>query len=460
MGEDECWKEGPGYGNGKMKWLMDASSYLETTIPGLNLGKNGMYSAYADFFARLTPVGVQHTSFGNRGMNELDWGRSRAKNLYRVALFRNDGVALQNSLDTGRRLKEMKGSTVYPDVPWIDYVLPLYFPEPKPEVETFFSKIFPVEGWVMVNTAPPSDYDAQKNAVSMSFRCSPRGGYGHSFRTENAFDLHAYGNTMTVGGGNTANQNKFANATMSHNTILINGKGQLVAKDIKKQPRFCGRVIAWREGDGFVYWAGDATDAYGPKTGLGKFVRHVLFVDNEYFVIWDELSSDGNTGPANFQWLYHILPHVELDFNQKEFSWRYAINDTEMIVKHLAHTDDLTFLDLRGRDGQLNPVTGEDLRQGDLNKYYSSGKIKKADGIAPPADANHIWVGHKTPRKEMTFLTVLAPFRKGEKPPVIEGRSGLSARITFRGKTKTVCFDPTSNANDADIVVRLKEITE
>ena len=60
----------------------------------------------------------------------------------------------------------------------------------------------------------------------------------------------------------------------------------------------------------------------------------------------------------------------------------------------------------------------------------------------------------------MTFLTVLAPFRKGEKPPVIEGRSGLSARITFRGKTKTVWFDPTSNANDADIVVRLKEITE
>ena len=245
---------------------------------------------------------------------------------------------------------------------------------------------------------------------------------------------------------------------MSHNTILINGQGQLAAKN--KQPRFCGRVIAWREGDEFTYWAGDATAAYGPKTGLGKFVRHVLFVDGEYFVICDELSSDGKTGPANFQWLYHILPHVPLDFNREEFSWRYAINDTEMIVKHLVNTSDLTFLDLRGREGQLNPVTGEDLRQTDLNKYYGNGKLKKASGIPPPADANHIWIGHKTPRQQMNFLTVLAPFRKGEKPPVIEGGTGLSARITFRAKTRTICFDPSGKNKSADITVRLNEISE
>jgi len=458
MGEDECWKEGPGYGNGKMKWLMDASSYLETTIPSLNLGKNEMYSAYADFFARLTPVGVQHSSFGNRGINELDWGRSRAKNLYRVALFRNDGVALQNSLDSVRRLEEHINAKIYPEIPWIDFALPFYFSEPQPRVETVYSKLFPVEGWVTVSTAPPSDYDAQKNAVSMSFRCSPRGGYGHSFRCENAFDLHAYGITMTVGGGNTANQNQFANATMSHNTVLINGLGQLAAKD--RTPAFCGRIIAWKKGDRFIYWAGDATAAYGPKTGLAKFVRHVLFVDGEYFVIYDQLSSDRNTGPARFQWLYHILPYTELDFNPKKFSWRYAIKDTEMVVKHLAHTDDLTFLNLRGREGQFNPVTGEDLRQRNLNKYYPSGKIKKVNGIPPPADANHIWVSHKTPREKMDFLTVLVPFRKGEKPPVIEGGKGLSARITFRGKTKTICFDPAADNKSADIIVRLSEIVD
>ena len=131
-----------------------------------------------------------------------------------------------------------------------------------------------------------------------------------------------------------------------------------------------------------------------------------------------------------------------------------------MIVKHLAHTDDLTFLDLRGREGQLNPVSGEDLRQGDLNKYYRDGKVKKAGGIPPPADANHIWVGHKTPREEMHFLTVLAPYRKGDRPPVIEGGRGLSARVTFLVYFGAFCFDSTGRTLPVDITVRLGEISE
>lgn len=40
FGFEEGWNEGSGYGNSKMGWLMNASIYFDTAIPGANLGRN------------------------------------------------------------------------------------------------------------------------------------------------------------------------------------------------------------------------------------------------------------------------------------------------------------------------------------------------------------------------------------------------------------------------------------
>jgi hypothetical protein len=101
FGPDEAWNEGPGYGNGKMKWLTDAAWIAQTAIPELNLQNNPAFDEYCDFFARVTPLGARHSSFGNRGINESDWCGSRITNFRRVAMLRDNPAAMQNWTDTG-----------------------------------------------------------------------------------------------------------------------------------------------------------------------------------------------------------------------------------------------------------------------------------------------------------------------------------------------------------------------
>ena len=443
MGEDQGWNEGPGYGNGKMKWLCDAIWYLETAVPEVDLGKNEILPDLCDFFSRITPLGARHCSFGNRGINENDWCMSRITNMRRVAVMCDDAEAMQNWLGTRARMIEKTKRTPQPAIsPWIDYFLPLYGKDPEPKLKSDFNKLFALEGWVTVSSEPPSDNDAQKSAVSMTFHCRPRGGYSHSFRNENTFDIHAFGETITVGGASTSNQSWFANHTTSHNTVLVNGVQQLYA--LSKNAKFCGRVIAYKDGGDYVYWAGDATPAYGPKTDLGRFVRHVLFVDKKYFVIYDDLRMAEGKPAGTFQWLYHALGTMPMNWNAKTGELTYSVGATDVTLRQMMHVGDLTVQDLQGKEGMINPITGEDLTKSD--KW---AKGRPANKLPKPVDAHHLWFSHKTPRTEMNYLVVIVPSRKGAEKPTIVPAGDKAVRVGFGGKETTLSFGKA----DGDIMV-------
>jgi len=444
MGEDEGWNEGPGYGNGKMKWLTDATWYAQSALPALELGRNPAYDALCDFFARITPVGAEHSSFGNRGINEIDWCSSRITNFRRMAMLTGNPVAMQNWLATRERLIELRdGAIPQPFSPWIDYCLSAHAAEPAPCVEDDPVRLFPLAGWVTVSSAPPSDYAAQRDAVSMTFHCRPRGGYSHSFRSENAFDIHAYGSTITCAGGTTSNQEFFANHTMSHNTVLVGGGEQLGST------QYCapviGRISRFARDDGWVYWAGDATNAYAPEQGLGRFVRHVLFVDDAYFVIFDDLAVAEGAPPTTFQWLYHINPPVALQIDQDVASIDYQIGRVLVRVQHLPQMGPLSITNRRGAEGMVNPITGEEVTAND--KWAANREdIRRPQ----PLDAHHLWVTHAQPVHAGNFLAVIVPRLAEDAPPVIEAAGERAVRVTFRGATRTIAFRA---MDGADIVV-------
>ena len=98
------------------------------------------------------------------------------------------------------------------------------------------------------------------------------GGYSHSFFNDNAFDIHAYGEIITQGGGTTQNSDDFARNTLSHNGLLVDGRGQYqpihypCSKRVGREQQLANTrvdyIAAYEETDDYTYWVGDASKAY------------------------------------------------------------------------------------------------------------------------------------------------------------------------------------------------------
>jgi len=447
FGLDEGWNEGPGYGNGKMKWLMDAVSYCNTTFPEFHLEKNPLLADLGDFFCRITPAGMKHASWGNRAFNYTDWTAGRMCNMRRLAYVTGDGRFLAN-FSNSKAVLNHSDYDAFTFHHWLEYVMPFYYQRPEPRLEDEYTRLFKISGWVTADSQPPSSYDAYEDAVGMTFHCRPAGGYSHSFWSENAFDIYAYGQVIAHGGGSTMNKDRHANDTMSHNTVLIDGIGQ-------EQDRLCSRleragyISAFSKGNDYTYWAGDATDAYQAVPYLKRFIRHVLFVKDRYFVIFDDLQTD-QANPARFQWLYHFYPEVELKFDQDKFQFDYQIGRTCVKLAHIAGPEDLTFMDRQGMDGLVNPITGTDYRE----KWQDVARDK---GRRLPLFAHNLWISNRTPVAEQHFLAVIFPYRQGESAPDITRLDDFTVRIESSDISDVISFDRDCTLH-SDIIVDYKSI--
>ena len=438
FGFDEGWNEGPGYGNSKMKWLMNASIYFDTALPGANLGQNPYYRSIGDFFARITPVGLPHSPWGNGSANDGYYVGGRRSNYRRLAFLTGEGRFLRNWRESG-------GNEYASFRPWIEYVLPHHYAEPTESLETDMAAVYPIDGWVTAGSHPPSAQASFDEGVGVIFQSRSRGGYSHSFNSDNSFQLHAYGQQLNHGGGGTVNQDAYAYHTMSHTTVLVDGLGQ--AQPASGPPLFptYARVAAFKRGDEYVYFAGDATRAYPREPGdftrwgfpldpiyeqqalghLLRFVRHVLFMRDRYFVVFDDLETDA-ASPAQFTWLYHILPDQSLSFSPDDFTIEYAVEDVAVKLVHVAYPDGLELDDRQSLTEMQNPFTGEDYRAYQL------------DG---PECAHNLWITNREPASKFHFLTVIYPYRQTEPEPIIrriddvtveiESEPGLVDRLYF-----------------------------
>lgn len=431
FGLDEGWNEGPGYGNGKMKWLMDAAGYCNITFPELGLERNPLLAELGDFFCRITPVGMQHSSWGNRAFNYSDWTAGRMGNMRRLAYMVGDGRFLAN-FHNSKRVLNRRDYDSFTFHHWIEYVMGFYYQRPELELEDEYTKLFKIAGWVTADSHPPSSYQAYKDAVGITFHCRPAGGYSHSFWSENAFDIYAYGQTIAHGGGSTMNRDRHANDSMSHNTVLINGIGQYQDRLCNKLKR-AGHISAFKKDDGYVYWVGDATGAYQTVPYLKRFLRHVLFVKNRYFVFFDDLEvAEGH--PSKFQWLYHFYPETNLEFNPEKFEFDYQIGETCVKMVHIAVPEDLTFVDRQGMDGLVNPITGEDYRQ----RWEEVAELKNR---SLPLFAHNLWISNRTPVTQHHFLVVIFPYREGQPEPAITRLDDLTVRVESSDVSDVVSFD-------------------
>jgi len=440
-GFDEAWNEGAGYGSSKNKWLTNASLYFDTALPEANLGRNPFYARVGSWLRRIIPVGMGHHAWGNQA------NASRGNHLAafrKLAYLTGDGRFLYNWQSYGGELSSTWR-------PWIEYVLPAYYdaPEPVPEAES--AELFDVGGWAMAASGPPSDPATYADGAGVILQCRPRGGYSHSFNSDGSVQLHAYGQMLNHGGGTSANGDAYAYHTMSHNVVLIDGLGQGQPPSGMLYPTY-GHICGYRQDDDVVYMAADPTLCYPHEPGsfarwslplrepyteralpyLDSYVRHVLFVRDRYFVIYDDLRC---TQPATFTWLWHILPDDPLAFDRETFAIDYTVGEVPVRLQHIFRPDALVLDDRQGLDGRVNPITGEDYR----------GQLK-----GEIIEGHNLWVSTREPAAEWRFLAVIYPQPPGGGIPPIERIDDRTVRVG----EDVICFDPTSPAaEDATFVV-------
>ena len=453
FGFDEAWNEGPGYGTSKMKWLLNATVYYDTALPKAHLGRNPCYRAVGDFFARITPVGLPHSPWGNGSANAGYYTSGRRANFRRLAYLTGEGRFLRNWRESG-------GKHYAKWRPWIEYVLPHHYREPKEALEADPVKLFPISGWVTAASEPPSSAAAFKDSVGIIFQCRPRGGYSHSFNSDGSLQMHAYGQQINHGGGSTVNKDAYAYHAMSHTTVLVDGLGPAQRQGLVRP--FYGRIAAFQRLPQAIYFAGDTTWAYPDRPGkysrwglpmhkvyerrglghLRRALRHVLFMRQRYVVVFDDLRTAPDR-PSRFTWLYHVLPAKPFHLDPKAGRATYEVNKTPVIVQHVAHRAQLSWQDRRGLDGMVNPLTGEDYR-----RWRKKG----------PQPAHNLWVTSAKPASRFHFLAVVYPYRPGRPEPVVEPVDDRTVRVVTDPETTDVIHFGSAPPAGATLVVDCETI--
>jgi len=152
------------------------------------------------------------------------------------------------------------------------------------------------------------DLDEADEDIALLLKASPYGSISHSHADQNAFVLHAFGQTLAIASGyydayGTPHHHCWTRQTKAVNAITLAGQGQRPC-DVSA----VGRIARFRAGRRHGYVCGRAAAAYRGR--LEKADRHVVFADSRYFVIVDDLASPVED---NFWWHLHSYDRMHID---------------------------------------------------------------------------------------------------------------------------------------------------
>ncbi|MEA2711716.1 MAG: heparin/heparan-sulfate lyase [Phycisphaerales bacterium] len=170
---------------------------------------------------------------------------------------------------------------------------------PQPPDDLPRTKLFAAMGVAIAR----GDFD---RGTVASFKCSPLYLHNHGHRDANSFTIYHKGEQAIDSGGYDAYESpqwyNYYVRTIAHNTLVVHdpnerfiSRGNEYANDggqrFINEPHFQptkfddiasdtfsdGTILAYRDGNGFSYVCGDASNCYS-KEKLTRFVRHVTFV--------------------------------------------------------------------------------------------------------------------------------------------------------------------------------------
>ncbi len=147
------------------------------------------------------------------------------------------------------------------------------------------------------------------------------GGTGHNHPAQNHFVLFGRGQVLAADPGYT-----YKKLTRNHNTILVDGRGQL--GDGEKWPRpnaGRARILGFTASDGVYAVTGEAASAYPKDLGLTRFERTLVMASRDVVVVYDRLAAKQ---PRQFTWRLHFYGRAE----RKPPGWRLTVGRAQLDV--------------------------------------------------------------------------------------------------------------------------------
>ncbi len=223
----------------------------------------------------------------------------------------------------------------------------------------------------------------------------------------NAFNLYAFGAPLALDSGSGAysdpRHKAWHDKAVAHNLVVFGGRSQ---------ERRDGKILTWITRPELDYSVSDASAAAGVK----KFVRHVLFVKPDYFVIWDEIAA---SEPA--AWMFHT-PATKFDWSEHR-------------VRATTPWDAAVDVHVVWPAAPLKPGTAK-------GKYSDWKEDQKQRDPHPFQWQDYFGIPNAAGRD---FLVVLHPTRPGAPSLTVRDRSPAGApalEIGVDGRTDRVAFGP------------------
>jgi len=410
--DDGGWHEGVSYWSGYMGkavwWLQVAQAAL-----GINGLQKPFFAQVGDYPLYIAPPGSPNSGFGDLAFRPPSSG---------VGAFMEYHLRVKGSQPDGQHAGYWRWWTQRWGMKGPDGILGFLYaanlpplPAARPPEDLPPSKVFRGIGVASLHTTLLDSRDD----VHFLFKSSPFGTQSHGHNPHNTFQLNAYGEALlTTCVYRDLHGSKFhyqwAHSTVAHNGVLVDGQGQT-----KHTPAPHGRIVDHRFTPKWDYVVGDATEAYGGR--LVRYRRHVVFVKGSadeagsvpFLVLYDELEAKA---PATFQFMLHALRAFDVDETQQRLSVQQPRAGLD--VQYLAPQP----LSFRQWDGFTPPPTREFPNQW------------------------HVEAGTREPSRQIGMLTVLVPYRTGQRPEWTAERIETDDRPVVRfqcgGWTQIVSFPP------------------
>lgn len=427
-GEDGGWAEGPTYWQSGVSFFTEANCLIREAL-GIDVFKRPFFQNTGNFILNTYCQDLRFMAFGD--MSDLgDYPGMKAgytmnilgavtgsKNRHQYAWY------FEQAKRRGRGTEHLFYNYGWWDFSFDELFFKMMFEQirPQPPEEGLMVAWFHDIGWATIH----KDMKDGKKHIAFMFKSSPYGSVSHSHGDQNAFVLHAFGEPLAIQSGYYVGfwsqmHMNWRRHTRSKNAVLIDGIGQFaeLAQTTKTEEMngsaksqydrliaSNGRIEACQRREDCVYLRGDATAAFAKTVPyLKENKRHVLFVQEKFFVIIDEIAL---SRAGTVQWLLHGLH----EFQIKENAFGSLHNGVGLLVIFAGPAMEIT-----QTSGFENVDTAE------------------IEGLPPQW---HVKASTVQAQKSHRIVTVLYPYLSGEEE-TLQAAAGEEITVQFGGRRMAV----------------------